>query len=171
MKKTGDGHNCSCGGKHERKHEHEHEYERKHEHEYEHSGNHFSQEDACVCLHADSPADAESKATVSEMMILLDEFEKSTSGMIYGNFIKNESLQLYLVSILEKVQNKALSLDPDFISRHPKTDFSFLQTIQDQAVHPVLGLNAETLWDMIRLDVPFLNRSLNVIVNGCSHNH
>ncbi|WNY24507.1 hypothetical protein [Methanolapillus millepedarum] len=128
----------------------------------------------CGCSNHDDEdhlKDIESKILVSKMISYLDEFEKLSFGATYSEFIKNESLQTHLVSLLSKTQKKALFLDPDFIDRHPKTDWKSLQTIEDQVVHPVYGLNPETLWDLIRLDIPFLNRRLNVVINGCCHNH
>ncbi|MDV0446251.1 hypothetical protein MsAg5_00790 [Methanosarcinaceae archaeon Ag5] len=173
------GHDCGCGHHHNHEHGHDHENAHEHDHSCEHHNHghthnyeqdheHGHDQDHDCESH---PGDAESKAVVSEMISFLTEFEELSKGAAYGDFMKNKSLHEHLTSLLAKVQAKALALDPDFISRNPKVDWNSLQTIETQVVHPTYGLNPETLWDLIRLDVPFLNRRLDVVVNGCCHNH
>ncbi len=123
----------------------------------------------CTCAHR--PEDDVSKKIVTQMVSYLDEVIALSSGPVYGEFITNETLQLRLIDLLNKVQEEALSLPEDYKRRKTKADWEFLQTLNEQIIHPDFGMNPETLWDVVRLEIPYQHKMLGIIVNGCSHEH
>ncbi|WP_318784937.1 hypothetical protein [Methanimicrococcus hacksteinii] len=124
---------------------------------------------SCACSH--HPEDAAAKEIVSKMVVQLDEVIALSSGPVYGEFIANGSLHQRLTDLLEKVQEEALSLPEDFKRRKPKADWGFLETLKIQIIHPEFGMNPETLWDIVRLEIPHQHKMLGIIINGCSHDH
>lgn len=124
---------------------------------------------ACACAHR--PEDDASKKIVTQMVSQLDEVIALSSGPVYGEFMANETLQLRLIDLLNKVQEEALSLPEDYKRRKTKADWEFLQTLNSQIIHPDFGMNPETLWDVVRLEIPFQHKMLGIIINGCSHEH
>lgn len=123
----------------------------------------------CAC--APHPEDEVSQKIVTQMVSQLDEVIALSSGPVYGEFIANETLHLRLIDLLNKVQEEALSLPEDYKRRKTKADWEFLQTLNGQIVHPDFGMNPETLWDIVRLEIPYQHKMLGIIINGCSHEH
>lgn len=162
--------------------DHNHNYDHNHDHGSDNHNNLDFQDrsdkplidgadDECSCACSHHPEDASSKEVVAQMVSQLDEAIALSSGPVYGEFIANESLQLRLIELLEKVQNASLSLPADFKNRKPKADWSFLETLTEQVIHPEFGRNPETLWDVVRLEIPYQHKMLGIIINGCSHEH
>jgi len=123
----------------------------------------------CFCVVSYSPEELAYRASVIEMVGLCDDILALSFGLTYGSFIKNKTLHNVFVQKLKTIQETALSLPIDYKNKNLKTDWDAIQTIYAQAVHPSLGLNPETLWDLIRLDLPFLRQCLDIIINGCTH--
>lgn len=121
----------------------------------------------CACTH--HPEDEAAKKIVTQMVSQLDEVIALSSGPVYGEFMTNDTLQRRLIDLLNKVQKEALSLPDDYKRRKPKADWVFLQTLNEQIIHPDFGMNPETLWDIVRLEIPFQHKMLGIIINGCSH--
>jgi uncharacterized protein with HEPN domain len=109
------------------------------------------------------------RKVVIQMISQLDEVMALSSGPVYREYMKNESLQLRTIELLNKVEKGALSLPDEYKNRKTKVDWDFLQTLNIQVVHPEFGMNPETLWDIIRLEIPFLNKMLGLVINGCNH--
>jgi uncharacterized protein with HEPN domain len=128
----------------------------------------FCGDPTCFCAVPYSPEDIASRESVLEMVSICDEILTLSFGLTYGNFIKNKTLHNDLVLKLKTVQETALSLPADFKKKCLKTDWDSIQTVYTQTIHPALGLNPETLWDLIRLDLPFLRQCLDIIINGCT---
>lgn len=128
-------------------------------------------DDECACSCSHHPEDEKSKEIVTLMVFQLDEVIALSSGPVYGEFIANVSLQQRLIDLLQKVEDESKSLPDDFKQRKPKVDWSFLRTMSEQITHPVLGMNPETLWDVVRLEIPHQNKMLGIVINGCSHEH
>jgi len=128
-------------------------------------------DDDCSCECSHHPEDEKFKSVVERMVSQLDEVIALSSGPVYGEFMTNVSLQTRLTELLDKVQAEAVSLPEDFKSRKPKADWEFLQTLNKQIIHPTFGMNPETLWDVVRLEIPFQHKMLGIIINGCSHEH
>ncbi|MBZ3936006.1 hypothetical protein [Methanimicrococcus blatticola] len=124
---------------------------------------------SCACAH--HPEDEAAKKIVEQMVFQLDEVIALSSGPVYGEFIANETFQLRLIDLLNKVQEEAFSLPDDYKRRKPKADWEFLQTLNEQIIHPNFGMNPETLWDVVRLEIPYQHKMLGIIINGCSHEH
>ena len=129
----------------------------------------FCGDPSCLCAATYSPKDAASRATVLEMLAACDDILTSADGLTYGTFIKNNPLHNEMVLKLKIIQETALSLPADFKDKNLKTDWDSIQNVYTQAVHPAFGLNPETLWDLVRLDLPFLRQCLDIIINGCTH--
>jgi len=128
-------------------------------------------DDDCSCECSHHPEDEKFKSVVSRMVFQLDEVIALSSGPVYSEFMANVSLQTRLTDLLNKVQAEAISLPEDFKNRKPKADWEFLQTLNGQIIHPTFGLNPETLWDVVRLEIPYQHKMLGIIINGCSHEH
>ncbi|MCL2141821.1 MAG: hypothetical protein FWH46_02935 [Methanimicrococcus sp.] len=123
----------------------------------------------CPCIVSYSPEDLASRESVSEMVVICDDILTISFGLTYGNFIKNNSLHSDLILKLKTIQEASLALPIDFKDKNLKTDWDSIQTVYTQVVHPDLGFNPEALWDLIRLDLPFLRQCLDIIINGCTH--
>ncbi|MDL2260957.1 hypothetical protein LJC08_01760 [Methanimicrococcus sp. OttesenSCG-928-J09] len=170
-------HGCGCDHEHsEHEHIHDHEHNHGHTHEHAHARGYDKPliddaDDDCSCACSHHPEDEESKKIVTQMVSQLDEVIALSSGPVYGDFIANESLHLRLIELLEKVQAASLSLPSDFKIRKPKADWEFLETLTEQIIHPTFGMNPETLWDIVRLEIPHQHKMLGIIINGCSHEH
>ncbi|WNY23309.1 hypothetical protein MmiHf6_06140 [Methanimicrococcus hongohii] len=180
-------HSQECG--HDYSHEHSQECGHDHSHEHLHdshdrfheSHNHDAHargydrplidgaDDDSSCACSCHPEDESAKKIVERMVFQLDEVIALSSGPVYSDFITNENLQLRLIDLLNKVEEEALSLPDDYKKRKPKADWEFLQTLNIQITHPEFGMNPETLWDIVRLEIPFQNKMLGIIINGCSH--
>ena len=128
----------------------------------------FCGDPICFCAVPYSPEDIAARESVMEMVVICDDILSLSFGLTYGNFIKNKSLHNDLALKLKTVQESALALPADFKAKCLKTDWNAIDTIYTQAAHPALGLNAESLWDLIRLDLPFLRQCLDIIINGCT---
>lgn len=127
-------------------------------------------EDDCDCSDCFFPVrDEGPRKIVIQMISHLDEVISLSSGPVYREFMKTESLQLRIIDLLNKVEEGALSLPDEYKERKMKVDWEYLQTLNAQIVHPEFGMNPETLWDIIRLEIPFLNKMLDLIINGCGH--
>ncbi|WNY28206.1 hypothetical protein MmiEs2_03900 [Methanimicrococcus stummii] len=172
-----DGPDCGCSENHDG---HNHDENNRDEHNHA-AHNHDAHargydkplidgaDDECSCACSHHPEDEAAKTVVSQMVLQLDEVIALSSGPVYGEFIANENLQHRLIDLLTQVQEEALSLPDDFKQRKSKADWEFLQTLTIQITHPEFGMNPETLWDIVRLEIPFQNKMLGIIVNGCSH--
>ncbi|MDR2943854.1 MAG: hypothetical protein LBU81_02005 [Methanosarcinales archaeon] len=125
--------------------------------------------DDCGCEH--HPEDEAAKEIAARMFSQLDEVIALSSGYVYGAFMADEALQTRLMDLLDKVQEGALLLPSDYKRRKTKADWEFLQTLNGQIVHSELGMNPETLWDIVRLELPYQHKMLGIIINGCSHEH
>ena len=124
---------------------------------------------APLCGCSSHPEDGASQKIVSKMADALGEVIALSSGPVYLDFISNPSLQSRLMELLEKVQKNAQSLPADYKNRKPKADWAYLESLPSQIVHPVYGMNPETLWDVVRLEIPYQHKMLGIIINGCSH--
>jgi len=129
-----------------------------------------SDDDCPCCAYLGSLEDKEKyDLLVRQIISYLAIVERLTPASTYMDFIKDESLQQHLIKLLEQTQNTVLSLPDDYKNNHMKVDWEFLGSMKEQIIHPTFGLNPETLWDIVRLELPDLSRHLEVVVNGCSH--
>ena len=128
-------------------------------------------DDDCPCCIYEGDSDDKEKydAIVRQAISWLDVVEKLSTDSIYTQFIKDEPLQQQFMDLLEYIQNTILLLPDDYTKNYMKVDWVFLQTLKEQIIHPTFGQNPETLWDIIRMELPDLNRHLGVVVNGCGH--
>ena len=129
-----------------------------------------SEDDCPCCSYFGSLEDKEKyDLIVRQIIAYLEIVERLTPASTYTDFIKNESLHRHLTSLFTQIQNTVLSLPDEYTKNFVKVDWEFLGSLKEQIVHPTLGLNPETLWDIARLEFPDLSRHLEVVVNGCSH--
>ena len=128
-------------------------------------------EDDCPCCAYGGDADDKEKydAIVRQAISWLDVIEKLSAESVYTQFIKDEPLQQQFMDLVNYVQNTILLLPEEYTQNFMKIDWTFLQTLNAQIIHPALGPNPETLWDIVRMELPDLNRHLGVVVNGCGH--
>ena len=89
---------------------------------------------------------------LAEICAAVLSIESLTKDMTYRTFMKNTALHDALMITISRIRDAAEKLPDD---AYPADDLEFLRSLKDNIFHPVFGLNPETLWDAVRLDLPY----------------
>lgn len=93
-----------------------------------------------------------SAALSAEICDAVLSIESLTKDVTYRSFMKNTALHEELMALISQIQDAAEKLPDD---SYPAADLEFLRSLKENIFHPVFGLNPETLWDAVRLDLPY----------------
>ena len=76
---------------------------------------------------------------------------------------QDDLLGLALVRLLEIVGEAAWGVSESLRSRYPKIPWRYMTGMRNRLIHGYLGIDNDTLWSIIRSDIPALLPSLRAL--------
>lgn len=98
---------------------------------------------------------------------ILDETEYliiSSTNLLEEQFSKNSTLQRAFVRSLEIIGEAVKSLPKDFIETNKETDWKSIAGMRDRLIHHYFGVDYEIIWDVIKNEIPKLNKQIKEIL-------
>ena len=88
-----------------------------------------------------------------------------TKGMDYQSFSK-DSLRLHATMYNVQIIGEAVcKLTKEFKDSHPDTNWRVIEKMRHILVHDYYQIDAAILWDVIKMDLPELEKQLNEYIN------
>ena len=101
----------------------------------------------------------------------IGEIEKLTENVSYRGFVKDQELHASLMTHISRIQEISENVPPGLKARYPDVDWEVPDHVRDNVLHPVLGLNPESLWDLSRMDLPFCRKCLVSLIEEVPVSH
>ena len=112
------------------------------------------------CPPEDPKRQAEFVSMVREICEEIGEVEKLTENVSYRGFVKDQELHASLMTHISRIQAISENMPAGLKALYPDVDWKVPEHVRDNVLHPVLGLNPESLWDLSRMDLPFCLKCL-----------
>jgi uncharacterized protein with HEPN domain len=100
---------------------------------------------------------------------ILDEIDfliRETSGVSFGEFMKNELLKRGCARSLEIIGEAVKNLSNDFLRSHREIEWKKLAGLRDKIIHHYFGVNWDIVWDVVTSKLPDLRGKVERILEA-----
>ncbi len=104
---------------------------------------------------------------VDDILSAIKKINKFCKGIEREDFMKNELLMDAVVRNLEII-GEASSLTASFRERHKEIEWRKIIGMRNRIIHAYDTVDFETVWDVVREDLPELKKKLKAIVSAQS---
>ncbi|MEW5772540.1 MAG: DUF86 domain-containing protein [Thermodesulfobacteriota bacterium] len=89
-----------------------------------------------------------------------------TSGLDYAGFVADERTLLAVAKLLE-IMGEAAARIPEEVRRdHPAVPWRSIADFRNRLVHQYWGMDAAIIWDLLRNELPLLEREVSAILGS-----
>lgn len=89
---------------------------------------------------------------------------KYTKGLSFSAFQKDEIIVDAVARNLEIIGEASKNVPKTFRDKHPQIEWKKIAGLRDILIHEYFGIDLEILWDIIRIKVPELKKSISKII-------
>ena len=100
------------------------------------------------------------KIIVEKILKYISKICSYTNDTEYNEFITNSILVEACVFNLSQIGELANKIDKDFEENHSSIPWRVLYGLRNKIVHDYEGVNLVLIWDIVKEDLPELNRQL-----------
>ncbi len=106
----------------------------------------------------------EDSVYIAHMLDAVEDVKEITAGMDEKSFTKNKAVKLATIKCIEIIGEAGKSISNDFRKRHPRVPWSDIIKIRDKTVHFYFGINYGLVWEVVRKNIPELEKELREIM-------
>jgi uncharacterized protein with HEPN domain len=88
---------------------------------------------------------------------------KYTENLNFEDFLKNELILDACIRNIEILGEAVKNISPKFKEKYPEIEWKKIAQTRDKLIHFYFGINMETLWKIIKYDIPRLKQKLKDI--------
>lgn len=104
------------------------------------------------------------KVFIEHILENINDIEEFSFGLdkkqLEGNKLNNKAIIRSLEIIGEAVKN----IPDHFRNKYPNIEWNKITGMRDKLIHHYFGLNFDTVWDVIKKDLPILKRQIEKIL-------
>ncbi len=105
---------------------------------------------------------------VDDILSAIKKINKFCKGIEREDFMKNELLMDAVVRNLEIIGEASSKLTASFRERHKEIEWRKIIGMRNRIIHAYDTVDFETVWDVVREDLPELKKKLKAIVSAQS---
>ena len=110
----------------------------------------------------------EYKLFLSDILKATNKVQTFTEGLTFEEFSEDELIIDAVVRNLEIIGEAVKRVPESITSKRPDVEWKKIAGLRDILIHAYFGLDMEIIWDLIRNEVPLLQRVVNEIFVGLS---
>jgi len=97
---------------------------------------------------------------VRHILECIERIEKFMGGVSKTSFLKNEEKQSAVMRQIEIVGEAVKNIPQSFKKNYPEIPWKDIAGMRDKLMHHYFGVNLETVWKVMREDIPNLKQKL-----------
>ena len=97
---------------------------------------------------------------IKDILDIIFEIENSVRDLKYEEFIENRTVYRAVERNFEIIGEAVKKLSNEFTSKYPEIPWLDIGGFRDVLIHEYAAVNAETVWDTLREDIPKLKAVL-----------
>jgi uncharacterized protein with HEPN domain len=100
---------------------------------------------------------------IEDIMLAIQKIGRYTSQMDHDGFIKDELVVDGVARNLEIIGEAARQLPEEYRRAHPELPWAQIAGLRNRIVHDYFGLDLEIIWEIIRRDLPDLEKQVRAL--------
>ena len=80
------------------------------------------------------------------------------------DFYNDETLKRAITRSLEIIGEATKNLDKDFTMKYNSVPWSYMAKLRDKIIHHYQGVDYETIWNIVKLEIPELHLQIEQII-------
>src|SRR3990167_7677965 len=107
----------------------------------------------------------ESLPYLEHMMDAVKDIESFTKGLTKSKFLKNKLRQSAVIRQLEIIGEASKNLPANFREERREIEWKKISGTRDKIIHHYFGIDLNTVWDIIKEDLPELREKVKAILD------
>jgi uncharacterized protein with HEPN domain len=87
-----------------------------------------------------------------------------TNGLNWGEYLQDHKTQDAVARNLEVLGEATKNLSEDLRNRYPSVPWRVMSGTRDRLIHHYFGINQEIVWQIVRQDLPELQRQIAQVI-------
>jgi len=100
------------------------------------------------------------KAYIQDILEMIAEIESFTAGLEYEDFLENRAVYRAVERDFEIIGEAAKKLSLEFTKNYPEISWQDIAGFRNVLIHEYAAVNAATVWDTLKQDMPKLKAVL-----------
>lgn len=101
---------------------------------------------------------------ISHILDAIKDIKEFTKGMNKKQFLKNKMAEHAIVRNIEVIGEASKNISKDFRERHNDIPWQDIIKMRNKVTHFYFGISYETVWEVVRRDIPALEAKLKPII-------
>ena len=106
----------------------------------------------------------ESLPYLEHIIDAVNDIESFTKGLTKSKFLKNKLRQSAVIRQLEIIGEASKNLPENFREKYSEVEWKKIAGTRDKIIHHYFGIDLNTVWDIIKKDLPDLKRKIIAIL-------
>ncbi|MBS3101638.1 DUF86 domain-containing protein [Candidatus Woesearchaeota archaeon] len=94
----------------------------------------------------------------------VNDIESFTKGLTKSKFLKNKLRQSAVIRQLEIIGEASKNLPENFREKYSEVEWKKIAGTRDKIIHHYFGIDLNTVWDIVKKDLPDLKRKIIAIL-------
>lgn len=107
----------------------------------------------------------ESTIFIRHILDSIQNIELFINNITIDEFTKNKEKQSAVIYQIEIIGEASKNLPKEFKDKYPSVEWSEIIRTRDKIIHHYFGVNLETVWDIIKKDLPELKKKMLHIIS------
>ena len=103
------------------------------------------------------------QAYIEDIMEMIAEIENAVAGLEYKDFAANRTVYRAVEWNFEIIGEAVKRLSNEFTKAHPGVPWQDIAGFRDVLIHEYAAVNAATVWDTLKEDIPKLKAALQKV--------
>lgn len=96
----------------------------------------------------------------------IDYLLRDSKGLIFDEFIKDETLKRSFVRSLEIIGEATKNLPNDLKKKYPNIPWKEIAGLRDVLIHQYFGVDYKSVWDVVKNKIPILDSQVKAILKA-----
>ena len=109
-----------------------------------------------------------SKRTEREFLIDIKEAVKRiltySANLNFESFLRDLKTQDAIVRNIEIIGEAVKNLSDDFLNQYPNIPWKNIAGMRDKLIHHYFGVNVDIVWDVVKIELPKLEKQIEEIL-------
>ena len=101
---------------------------------------------------------------LEHMADAIKDIESFTKGLTKSQFLKNKLRQSAVIRQLEIIGEASKNLPENFRENYSEVEWKKIAGTRDKIIHHYFGVDLNTVWDIVKKDLPDLKRKIKAIL-------
>jgi len=106
----------------------------------------------------------ESLPYLEHIIDAVNDIESFTKGLTKSRFLKNKLRQSAVIRQLEIIGEASKNLPENFRKKYSEVEWKKIAGTRDKIIHHYFGIDLNTVWDIVKKDLPDLKRKIIAIL-------